>query len=27
MTSDDYRRAFDVNLLAVATLTQEAART
>ncbi|MGE8637758.1 MAG: SDR family NAD(P)-dependent oxidoreductase [Achromobacter sp.] len=25
--SDDYRRAFDVNLLAVATLTQEAART
>lgn len=27
VTSDDYRRAFDVNLLAVATLTQEAART
>ncbi|WP_286898268.1 SDR family NAD(P)-dependent oxidoreductase [Achromobacter sp. UBA2119] len=26
VTSDDYRRAFDVNLLAVATLTQEAAR-
>lgn len=25
--TDDYRRAFDVNLLAVATLTQEAART
>lgn len=27
VTSDDYRRAFDVNLLAVATLTQETART
>lgn len=27
VTSEDYRRAFDVNLLAVATLTQEAART
>lgn len=27
VSSDDYRRAFDVNLLAVATLTQEAART
>lgn len=27
VTSDDYRRAFDVNLLAVSTLTQEAART